>query len=143
MTIGTHHGLWFHTVGQRRGLGPVLDNANRARGPWHVVRKDFEANVLYATRHYSGEDKARNEFRAAGMNWIAGAPPGDGEELEMRVKVRHGAASHAARVSLLDGGSGVHVHLAERDKGLAPGQFAAFYRGDVCLGSGVITEGAI
>ena len=21
--IGTHHGLWFHTVGQRKGLGPV------------------------------------------------------------------------------------------------------------------------
>ena len=36
--IGTHRGLWFHTVGQRRGLGPVLDHMNRARGPWHVER---------------------------------------------------------------------------------------------------------
>ena len=71
-TIGAHRGLWFHTVGQRRGLGPVLNNANRARGPWHVVRKDFDANVLYATRSYNAADKARNQFRAAAINWVAG-----------------------------------------------------------------------
>ena len=35
------------------------------------------------------------------------------------------------------------VQLGARDKGLAPGQFAAFYDGEVCLGSGVITDGAI
>ena len=54
--------------------------------------------------------------------------------------MRHGAASHEASVSLLDGGARAHVSLAGRDKGLAPGQFAAFYDGPVCLGSGVISE---
>ena len=142
--IGTHRGLWFHTVGQRRGLGPVLNNANRAKGPWHVVHKDFDENVLYATRHYSGEDKARNEFSAAAINWVAGAPPAGGDvEVDLRVKVRHGEHTHAAHVTLSDGGSHAKVRLAERDKGLAPGQFAAFYDGEVCLGSGAITEGAI
>ena len=58
-------------------------------------------------------------------------------------KVRHGAESHAAVVTLTEGGKKAHVQLKERDKGLAPGQFAAFYDGEVCLGSGVITEGAI
>jgi tRNA-specific 2-thiouridylase len=142
------------------------------------VHKDFEANVLYATRHYASADKVRNEFSAADINWIAGAPPmagvgghaADAEHpLELRVKVRHGAESHAAHVTLLDGGRRAHVQLAERDKGLAPGalsriglatnqlavtatrvrtaiaagQFAAFYDGDVCLGSGAISEGGI
>ena len=152
--IGQHNGLWFHTVGQRRGLGPVLNNANRAKGPWHVVDKDFDGNILYATRHYSGEDKARNEFSAGNINWIAGEPPGSGGSgakhskvplsLEhLRIKVRHGAESHAAVVTLTEGGKKARVQLKERDKGLAPGQFAAFYDGEVCLGSGVITEGAI
>ena len=35
-----------------------------------------------------------------------------------------------------------NVELASRDKGLAEGQFAAFYDGDVCLGSGVIADAA-
>ena len=34
----------------------------------------------------------------------------------------------------------LNVRLIERDKGIAPGQFAAFYEGDVCLGSGVISD---
>jgi tRNA (5-methylaminomethyl-2-thiouridylate)-methyltransferase len=142
--IGTHRGLWFHTVGQRRGLGPALDNANRARGPWHVVRKDIGANVLYATRHYSAADKARDQFRTAAINWVAGEPPSarDDGPLHLHVKVRHGESSHKASVTLESGGR-AHVVLADRDKGLAPGQFAAFYDGDVCLGGGVITEGAV
>lgn len=35
-----------------------------------------------------------------------------------------------------------HVRLAARDSGLAPGQFAAFYLGEECLGSGVISDPA-
>ena len=49
----------------------------------------------------------------------------------------HAAAVHVAA----DGGSAA-VRLATRDKGLAEGQFAAFYDGDVCLGSGVIADAA-
>ena len=132
----------------------MLDNAHRAHGPWHVVRKDTDENVLYATRHYAAEDKARDSFSAAAINWVAGEPPvlaatssrgagGGGSTFDLTVKVRHGTDSHAARVTLLEGGQSAHVQLARRDKGLAPGQFAAFYDGEVCLGSGVITEGAV
>lgn len=32
------------------------------------------------------------------------------------------------------------VHLCEDDQGLAAGQFAAFYDGTTCIGSGVILE---
>lgn len=32
------------------------------------------------------------------------------------------------------------VHLSEDDQGLAAGQFAAFYHGKTCLGSGIILE---
>ena len=32
------------------------------------------------------------------------------------------------------------VHLSEDDQGLAAGQFAAFYQGRTCLGSGIILE---
>ena len=38
-TIGQHHGVWYHTVGQRKGIGPYLHPKATAKGPWYVVAK--------------------------------------------------------------------------------------------------------
>ena len=43
--IGTHKGFWFHTIGQRKGLG-------LSGGPWFVVDKDTERNILYVSHGY-------------------------------------------------------------------------------------------
>ena len=72
--IGEHKGLWFHTIGQRKGLGPHLHNAHAARGPWHVTRKEIDSNVLYASRDYTSKDKPRDTFSVGGLNWVSGAP---------------------------------------------------------------------
>ena len=40
--IGGHRGLWFHTIGQRKGLG-------LGGGPWFVIKKDVDKNILYAS----------------------------------------------------------------------------------------------
>ena len=40
--IGAHKGLWFHTIGQRKGLG-------FGGGPWFVVKKDVVNNILYVS----------------------------------------------------------------------------------------------
>ena len=88
------------------------------------------------------DDKPRNAFIADSLNWVAGAPPpaaAAGSTLSVQVKTRHGEQSHSAEVTL-DAVGRAHVQLHGRDKGLAPGQFAAWYDGDVCLGSGVISE---
>jgi tRNA-specific 2-thiouridylase len=37
--IGEHHGVWYHTVGQRKGIGPYLKPKATALGPWYVVAK--------------------------------------------------------------------------------------------------------
>jgi len=79
---------------------------------------------------------------ADSLNWVAGAPPpaaAAGDTLSVQVKTRHGEQSHSAEVTL-DAEGRAHVQLHGRDKGLAPGQFAAWYEGEVCLGSGVISE---
>ena len=51
--IGAHRGLWYHTIGQRRGIVPTLANAYRALGPWHVVQKDIPSNTIYVSRQYA------------------------------------------------------------------------------------------
>lgn len=134
--LGAHKGYWFFTVGQRRGIG-------LSGGPWHVVAKNVQKNIVYISNQYDSEEKERKEFDFDGCSWIAGDWPEMlrtiGKETTMRVKTRHGRNLHEAIVRRTGEESGC-VQLLSRDKGLAAGQFAAFY--DIqgqCLGSGVMT----
>lgn len=133
--LGAHKGYWFFTVGQRRGIG-------LSGGPWHVVAKDIQKNIVYISRQYDSEDKERKEFDFNGSSWISGDWPDalqcDGMKSAMRVKTRHGKNLYEAIVHRTGADSG-RVQLFTRDKGLAPGQFAAFYDTQGrCLGSSVI-----
>lgn len=59
-------------------------------------------------------------------------------------QVRHGPGFYDCSLTMEPGQDGCEdiavVHLSEDDQGLAAGQFAAFYQGRTCLGSGVILE---
>lgn len=127
MVLGSHDGFYYYTVGQRQGL-------RLAGGPWYVVAKDSVRNRVYVSKNYYSNDKSRNHLRVDKLSWFAGASP-NGQEL--RVKLRHGHAWHTAAIDYHDDGS-LSVYLKDRDQGIAPGQFAAFYQGAVCLGAGII-----
>lgn len=126
-TLGKHRGFWFYTIGQRRGLG-------LSGGPWYVTGKDTEKNIVYVSNAYRSAETARTTFDVEGLSFIAGAPE-EGDTLT--VKLRHGEREAGCDLEILSGDRG-RVTLAEGDTGVAPGQIAAFYRGDECLGSGVI-----
>lgn len=126
--MGRHNGFWFYTIGQRQGIG-------LSGGPWYVVAKDTACNIVYISREYYAEDKLRDTFVVEQINWIAGHAP---KVNRLRIKLRHGAPFHGCTIQGLENGS-VLVRLDERDQGIAPGQFAVFYDGDTCLGSGVMT----
>lgn len=127
--LGTHKGFWFHTIGQRKGLG-------LSGGPWFVVRKDTQKNIVFVSRNYYADDKKRNHFIMREMNWLSGQRP---DKTELRVKVRHSPDSDSAIITWRRDGS-AHVQLAHDDQGLAAGQFAVFYDGTECLGCGVIAH---
>lgn len=126
--LGQHNGFWFHTIGQRKGLG-------LSGGPWYVVRKDTEKNIVYVSRNYYAPDKKRDRFVIRDINWILGQRL---DKRELRVKVRHGPELQSATVTYHDDGTAT-VQLAAHDQGLAPGQFAVLYDNQVCLGCGVIS----
>jgi tRNA U34 2-thiouridine synthase MnmA/TrmU len=79
--VGRHRGFWFHTIGQRQGLG-------LPGGPWYVAAKDASRNVVYISRRYHDADKRRNAFRVGGFSWLGDARPGQGATAGVRVKVR-------------------------------------------------------
>jgi tRNA-5-taurinomethyluridine 2-sulfurtransferase len=154
--LGEHNGLWFHTIGQRKGVGAMLGPGVVNDGPWFVSAKDADVNTLYITNDPQVVDKPRREFTVDRMNWIeypfggGSSTSSEDNEVELDIRLRHGPAMTRGRV-VLEGDTllplsdttssqRAKVTLIERDKGIAPGQFAAFYRNNVCLGAGVISE---
>lgn len=125
---GTHKGFWYYTIGQRQGL-------RLAGGPWYVVAKNPQKNIVFISRTYYTEDKPRDTFNITACNWI-GKSPQEGSYL---IKIRHGIYFHQGTLTPLNGDT-YKIHLASQDQGIAPGQFAVIYEGTQCLGGGVITH---
>jgi len=152
--IGRHNGLWFHTVGQRKGIGKVLNPKATSIGPWYVVAKDPQRRVIFASNQYDEEifTQARSEFDIEDIHWISGHPPLpilSKESLPLpasiqigrfMMKIRHGSTLIGGSLVLSSDTSRGHIRLDTKDKGLAPGQYVVFYLEGQCLGSGVISE---
>lgn len=125
--VGQHNGFWFYTVGQRKGM-------RLSGGPWYVVKKDPATNKVFISKQYHSQEKSRNLVTMENFHWI-GQPP---TKTELEVKLRHGPDRHSCKLSL-DEKTG-QAQLADRDQGIAPGQFAVFYDGQTCLGCAMISE---
>ncbi len=123
--LGRHRGFWFHTVGQREGLG--LGN-----GPWYVTGKDTDANVVYVS--HGSVRRPRTTFSVSRLHWI-GREPAPGAPL--LVRIRHAPVLASCTLSPGVPGS-LDVTMDPADPGIAAGQFAVFYDGEECLGCGAI-----
>jgi tRNA-specific 2-thiouridylase len=128
--MGEHEGFWYYTIGQRKGI-------KLSGGPWYVIDKDVEKNIVYISNSYRSEGTARNTFEVSGLNWTVPAVALAKEGGILTVKVRHGASMYPCALKWLSE-ERLEVTIDGYDTGLAAGQFAVFYRGVYCLGGGVI-----
>lgn len=128
--IGEHKGHWFHTIGQRKGLG-------LGGGPWFVVKKDVEDNVLYVSKGYDTPLQYKREIPLQEIHWISGNPV-EGNEAKIAFKIRH-TPDFTSGVLCRDG-EGWVINSEKDIQGVAPGQFATIYSPDcrLCLGSAMI-----
>lgn len=130
--LGRHRGYWFHTIGQRKGLG-------LSGGPWFVVRKDIDANVVYVSRGYETELQYGNEFLMHDFHFITDNPwKNKQEEVDVTFKIRHTPEFIKGR--LVSEAEGYRIISAEKLQGIAPGQFGVIYdeASRFCIGSGEI-----
>lgn len=131
--LGTHHGYWFHTIGQRKGLG-------LSGGPWFVIKKDIQENVIYVSHGYGVETQYGNEFRMDDFHFITDNPWSLAEkEIEITFKIRH--TPEFTRGKLIQENNGFfRVLSSEKIQGIAPGQFGTIYdtKSEICIGSGEI-----
>ena len=127
--IGQHKGHWFHTIGQRKGMG-------LGGGPWFVVKKDTEQNIIYVSHGYDPETAYKQDFPIRDFHSINGVlPPTD-----ITLKIRHTPEYLPARLETMEDGRYM-VHAAAPIHGVAPGQFCVVYDAQHhrCYGSGEIT----
>lgn len=131
--IGMHRGYWFHTIGQRKGLG-------LSGGPWFVVRKDIAENVIYVSHGYDTDKQYGYRFFMQDFHFITENPWGDIKgEIPVTFKIRHTPEFLKGRL-LQEEGSGYRVISENRLQGIAPGQFGVIYdeASRLCIGSGEI-----
>lgn len=138
--IGTHKGYWFHTIGQRKGLG-------LSGGPWFVVRKNVRDNVIFVSRCLERRLQYGRTLPLESMHWITCDPFAEGQErMEITFKNRHcPEMTDGVMVRVIDGdGIRYEIESEEDIQGIAPGQFAIVYTRDrrLCLGSGMISAPA-
>ncbi len=131
-TIGKHKGYWFHTIGQRKGLG-------LGGGPWFVVKKDIRRNILFVSHGYDTLLQYGRSFNLADFHFITENPWGDAERVAVTFKTRH--QPNFLRGTIIRTEEGYRLESDQDVQGIAPGQFGVVYDKDarICIGSGEIS----
>lgn len=122
--LGRHDGAIFYTLGQRHGL------AVGGGMPYYVVGKDMSKNEVYVSSNLNDENLWDEQIKLDAIHWISG------EDYigPCMVRIRHRAALIAATVQ-----NGI-VTLNNQERAITPGQSVVIYKGDVCLGGGIVVE---
>ncbi len=118
--IGKHQGLWFYTIGQRKGI-------ELPAGPFYVLDKDLKRNVLIVTKNE--KDLFSKELTVKNINWISNVR----FPLKVMAKIRYRHKPGSAVVNKNK------VVFVKPQRALTPGQSAVFYKGQEVLGGGVIS----
>lgn len=130
--LGEHNGFWFHTIGQRKGLG-------LGQGPWFVVKKNIDENIVYVSNGYEPESVYHKEIPLSAFRFISENPyKNDFFSRRIAFKIRHTPIFTFGTLS--QSGNIITIHSETPIHGVAAGQYAVIYDEgcNLCLGSGII-----
>jgi tRNA-specific 2-thiouridylase len=132
--VGEHEGLMYYTIGQRQGLG--IGGRREGLGePWYVAAKDLATNTLTVVQGHDHALLLKKRLRAADPSWIGAAPAAAGAPLASKTRYRQ--ADAACALAAIDAG-GFELEFTDPQWAVTPGQSAVLYRGEACLGGGII-----
>ncbi len=134
MRIGTHVGLAFYTIGQRKGIG-IGGTKDKGGDPWYVAQKDLEANALIVVQGHDHPLLLRNALQAEDASWVSGRAPAAGSAHTAKTRYRQ-ADSPCVLTSASDGE--IAVEFSQPHWAVTPGQSVVLYDGPTCLGGAVI-----
>ena len=135
MHLGTHMGLAFYTIGQRKGIG-IGGTSGGAGDAWYVAQKDPASNSLIVVQGHDNPLLMKSALSALDASWVGGAPPTEGSTHSAKTRYRQ-ADSRCTVTRVRDGE--VAVQFAQPQWAVTPGQSVVLYDGAVCLGGAVIS----
>ena len=132
--IGEHKGAHFYTIGQRKGLG-----IGGRKESLFIIGTDVEQNVIYVGEgdSHPGLHRRALKIKSEDIHWIN--PTRElkvGESARFAVRIRYRQPLQQATLFVRE--EGAYLLFDEPQRGIAAGQFAAWYDGEELVGSGVI-----
>lgn len=132
--IGEHHGAYYYTIGQRKGL-----NIGGKPEPVFVIGIDAEENIVYVGmgEEHPGLKRQALFIPVGDLHWVRpdlALTPGSSGAFLTRIRYRQALVP----AILYREPSGLYIVFETYQRGITPGQFAAWYKEDELIGSGVI-----
>ena len=134
--IGTHNGAHFYTIGQRKGLG-----IGGRKESLFIIATDVKENVIFVGEgdSHPGLYRRALKIEPEQVHWVN---PDEAMQQDERrryaVRIRYRQPLQMAELICTQ--QGLYILFDEPQRGIAAGQFAAWYDGDVLVGSGVIDK---
>lgn len=132
---GEHKGAHFFTIGQRKGL-----NIGGKALPLFVIGIDVKKNIVYAGQGHDHPGLNRRGLFVSKeeIHWIRpDLALSSGQSERCGARIRYRQELQDARILMTD--NGMYIVFDDMQRGIAAGQFAAWYYGDELVGSGVIS----
>jgi len=134
--IGQHNGAHFFTIGQRKGM-----NVGGHKEALFVIATDVVNNIVYVGegQDHPGLNRKGLFIRKDETHWIRNdLQMHAGESRGYMVRIRYRQPLQKARLFCSE--NGMYIIFETLQRGIAPGQFAAWYEGEEVIGSGVIDK---
>lgn len=132
--IGTHNGAHFYTIGQRKGLG-----IGGRKESLFIIATDVKENVIYVGEgdSHPGLYRKALRIRPEKIHWVDPEQAmQEGESRDYMVRIRY--RQPLQKATLIRKSDAMYILFEEAQRGIAAGQFAAWYDGEILAGSGVI-----
>ncbi len=131
--VGTHDGIAFYTIGQRKGL--CIGGPGQA---WFVIGKDVKRNVVFVEQGQDHPCLYKSQLWATELSWVAGQPPSPLPYL-CAAKVRYRQEEQPCLIESIEGGV-ANVRFLKPQRAVTSRQSIVFYQGNTCLGGGSISD---
>ncbi|MCB1107729.1 MAG: tRNA 2-thiouridine(34) synthase MnmA [Chlamydiia bacterium] len=128
--IGTHDGIYYYTIGQRKGMG--IGGAGEA---WFVAQKQKETRKLIVAQGENHPALFAPALTATDISWI-GSPPSF--PLKCKAKIRYRQVEEPCTVTSEQ--EVLYVTFDKEQRAITPRQSVVFYDDNRCLGGAIIKE---
>jgi tRNA-specific 2-thiouridylase len=132
--VQQHQGAHYYTIGQRKGL-----HIGGRPEPSFVIGIDTDENIVYSgqTESHPGLNRYALKLEKESFNWIQPILQFDlknGLVADFRIRYRQ----QLQKGILLEKNKEFYILFEKKQKGITPGQFAAWYLNNELIGSAII-----